>query len=363
MKIIVAYASAGAGHTRAAEAIYKYLKGYYPQAEIKIVDVLEKSNRLFRDSYLGGYRFLIRQAIMLWHFAFWITSFKYLRKTSRLIASGLNQFSTLAFASFLERENPDFLISTHFLPSEISAGLKLRGKIKAKIITVITDFGVHPFWISPGTDIYIVASEITKSLLVKEGVLEKKISVLGIPTDEKFLKSYSRQAIAKKIGIAPDKFTVLLMTGSFGIGPLEEIAEALHEEVQLLVVCASNRNLYQNLQKKNLANVKTFGFIQNPEELMAASDLIITKPGGLSISEILCMELPPIFISAIPGQEMENQEILRNYGVGLFLKTIPEIKFTVMDLKNHPEKLNSIRESIRKIKKPHTLEEIRDVVC
>lgn len=363
MKVIVTYASAGAGHFKAAEAIYNYLKEYSPRINIQLVDILEKSNLIFKSGYIWGYNFIVRNVLFFWSFLFWITSVKPLRKVTRLIISFINTSNTTRFSKFLIHENFDFIISTHFFPSEISARLKKIKKIKSKIISVITDFGVHPLWISQGTDIYIVASKYTKQKLLLEGIEEDKICEFGIPVDFKFLKQYSGAELATRIGIDIDKFTVLIMTGSFGIGPLEDIVKMLYQQVQVLVVCANNKKLYTNLKKANLDNVKIFGFIDNPQELMSISDLIITKPGGLSIAEILAMELIPIFISAIPGQETENARILSQYNVGLSPKSIEEIKDVVFDFKNHPDKLMMMKENIRKISKPSCLKEICNVIC
>ncbi|MEK9169393.1 MAG: glycosyltransferase, partial [Patescibacteria group bacterium] len=137
---------------------------------------------------------------------------------------------------------------------------------------------------------------ITKNRLLHMGIEEQRIKEFGIPSAPGFLKIQDREQIAKKLGIEAKKFTMLVMTGSFGVGPLEEIAGSLCADAQVLVVCGRNKTLFKRLEKKNLSNVLAFGFINNPEELMAVSDVIITKPGGLSIAELLNMELFPIFI-------------------------------------------------------------------
>jgi processive 1,2-diacylglycerol beta-glucosyltransferase len=153
------------------------------------------------------------------------------------------------------------------------------------------------------------------------------------------------------------------MTGSFGIGPMEKIVEALHKDVQLLVVCAKNDKLAMKLSQRNFPGVKVFGFVDNADELMAVSDLIITKPGGLSTSEILVMELAPIFICAIPGQEMGNVRALASSGIGIELGNVDRIKKAVLEYKEHPEKLFTIKERIRGVRKPDAAEEICNVVC
>jgi len=362
MKVLITYASAGAGHRRVAEAVYNYLKENRPELELEIVDILDKTNALFRFDYTKGYTFLVRRAVRLWHFAFWLTEFSLLRPLTKLIASIIDQVNTRQFSAFLIRKDPDYIISTHFLPSEIAVLLKRQGKIKSFVMTIITDFGVHPFWIQEGTDLYVVASEFTKNKLLDEYVPSRRVKVFGLPSDEKFLKQFDRQSLSAKIGIAADKFTVLLMTGSFGTGPLEGIAELLCQDVQVLVVCAGNKKLYARMTKRNLPNVKVFGFVNNAEELMAISDIIVTKPGGSTIAEILNMELAPIFISVIPGQEEGNVEALAEKGIGSTPKDIHEIKDMVLDFKAHPEKLEKVRAAMRLIKRPFSCKEISDVI-
>lgn len=363
MKVFVVYASAGAGHFKAAEAIYSYLRQNYKNIELKLTDVLQKSNILFRSIYTYGYALIVNYLRPLWAIGFWLTYTKFLRlpiKGGRFI---INRINTENFAKFLVQENPDFIISTHFLSSEVSSYLKRTQKINSKIITVITDFGIHPFWLSDGTDIYIVASDLTRQQLIREGIDENRVKDWGIPVDLKFLKKYEEDILCSKFNLDKDKFTILIATGSFGIGPIEEIVDLLYKDVQILAVCAKNRRLYKRLKNKNYPNVRVFGLVDNIEELMAVSDIIITKPGGLTISECLAMDLSPIFISAIPGQETENLKILAHYGMSIYPANIAEIKNIGIDFKEHPDKLKKIKERISKIKKPTATRELCDAVC
>jgi processive 1,2-diacylglycerol beta-glucosyltransferase len=362
MKVLIIHASAGAGHRRAAEAVYNYLKESSPDLDLVLLDALDKTNALFKFDYTKGYSFLIKYATTLWHWAFWSTDFKFLRSISRRVAQIINGINAQRLIRYFIQENPEVIISTHFLPSELAATLKKKDKITSKLITIITDYGVHPFWICPGTDLYVVASDFTRDRLVMEGVGVEKISVLGLPFDPKFLQHFDRRILCHKMGIDHKKFTVLLMTGSFGLGPLEEIVECLHKDCQVLVVCAGNKKLYARLLKRNLENVKVFGFISNTEELMAAAQVIITKPGGATITEVLIMELPVVFISAIPGQEIANVEALAGYGIGVSPKNIQEIKSIVLDLKNNPQRIEELRRKIREIQKPFACKELASVI-
>jgi processive 1,2-diacylglycerol beta-glucosyltransferase len=363
MKVVIAYASAGAGHLKAAQAIHNCLKQKSPQTQIHLVDILDKATPVFKYSYVWIYTFMVKHAFFLWGLLFAISEkgpLKWIARKSSTISHYLN---TKSFCRFLIEEDPDLIISTHFAPPELAAHLKDKGKIRARLVTVITDFGVHPFWVSRGTDLYIGASEYTKARLIEQGVAEDKIKICGIPVDPRFLIAHDRDSLCEKIGIKKDFFTVLVMTGSFGIGPIEKIVAGLCGEAQILVVCANNRKLFNRLSSKKLSTVKVFGFVNNADELMAVSEVIITKPGGLSTSEILVMNLAPIFISVIPGQERGNVQALASCGIGLELDDVIEIRKAVVDYRDHPEKLLQIHEKIAAVRKPNAAEEICNAVC
>lgn len=361
-KVIISYASAGAGHFKAAQAIYDYLKKERPDLEVKMVDALMKSGIFFRQSYIFGYPLLVKYLQWIWRFLFWLTHIKFLRPVTRGIVSFANRIATKRFADFLINENPDFIVSTHFLTSEISAHLKKTGRINSHLVTVITDFGMHPFWLSKETDLYIVSSATTCELLIGEGIEPERIKCFGIPVGTEFWQHYSKERFLKKFNLKEDKFNVLIVTGSFGIGPIEKIIKVLYKEVQILVVCARNHKLYRKLKNKNYPNCLVLGFVDNIQELMAVSDVIITKPGGMSISESLVMGLIPIFISPIPGQETENVEVLKRQGIGIYPKGIAGIKNIVLELKQNPDKLTRLKQDISAFIKPYAVRDISDVI-
>lgn len=362
MKIVIAYASAGAGHRKAAEAIYNYCREESKLLDITLIDIMERSHVLFRTIYIYGYLFLAKYAQWLWGFLFWITSRHCLIPLNNVWMSFIDRIHTRPFAEFLVKESPDIVISTHFLPARVAAYLKKKEKIESKLITVITDFGIHPFWIADGTDTYIVASSFTKKLLLAEGIAFEKIKDFGIPIDPKFNRVSKKNGQTKKFILKSHTLTVLITTGSFAIGPIEKIVELLYKDVQLIVVCAKNKRLYNKLKKKMYPDVIVFGYVDNIHELMAVSDIVIAKPGGLTTSEILSMELIPIFICPIPGQETKNIEAMKHFGIGNFPKRIEDIKTIVLDYKRHPDRIQETKEIIGKLKKPDACKDIYDVI-
>ncbi len=363
MKIIIAYASAGAGHRKAAEALYHHFKKADPSIDLRIIDVLKKANPLFKNIYRYGYHFLVSHIMWLWGALFWLTSLMSFNSIIKPLSLLISRINADRFVAFLISEQPDVIISTHFLPAELAAYLKRASKINSKIVTVITDFGIHPFWVLTGIDLYIVASSFTKGELLNYGVKESCISEFGIPVPLEFTKRYDKEALREKLGLARNKLNVLITTGSFGIGPIDKIVESLYQDFQLIVVCANNKQLYKRLKRKNYPNVLLFGFINNIPELMAITDIVIAKPGGLTTSELLNMELVPVFICPIPGQETMNISALAKFGIGKFASDVADIREIVFDYKAHPEKLTEVKERIRRIKKPNANQDIYDAVC
>ncbi len=362
MKIVVTYASVGYGHFKAAEAISHQLKDLYPDAKVSLVDILEGSPASFTSLYAGGYGFLVSRLPFLWGFVFWITRHSVLGPLIRGFLYPINKFFVSGYVKWLIQENPDCLVSTHFLPSEISAKLKEKKLIKSKLITVLTDLGVHPSWIHQGTDLYIVGSDAARRKLGEAGVKEQKIKILGIPVDEKFSKLHDLAALKRKL-LLRDKFTVLLISGSFGTGPLEKIVERLNPELQLIVVCARNKLLYKRLRKKQGEGLRIFGFVDNIHDLMLVSSVIVTKPGGQSIAEALNLELPPIFLNPIPGQEVSNIKILQELGIGMVARNITQLEKIIAELRDNPQKLEEQKQKIREFKRPEAAKEICRVIC
>jgi processive 1,2-diacylglycerol beta-glucosyltransferase len=357
-KIFIMYASAGQGHTKAAQVMYRFLMEHEPGADIRLLDALDYSSPALKFAYEASYNFIIRHAQWLWVLVFYATSLRLPFGLSRALNDFSNHCSSQALFDMLARENPDSIISTHFLPCQVAAWLKRRGIIRSFLTTGITDFGVHPLWVAKETDMYAVASVSTQRQLERMGVNPGTIVVTGIPVDPGNVAVNDVPALRAALGIPAGMFTVLLVTGSFGIGPLDEIAELLCRDCQVLVVCARNKVMYTRLSACQLPNVKVYGFVQNMNELMAASDLVVTKPGGLSVSELLVRCTVPVFICAIPGQESENVHALRREGIGTYCRSPKAVRKAVLAFKEHPQQLAAMREAIARVRKPRSAEEI-----
>ena len=351
-KVLLVYTSAGAGHQKAAEALYQYLKDNHSFFELKIIDLLDYTPASFRLLYSKGYIFLISKLPWLWYLFYRMA---FLCANNRIFAC-LDYLTALPFVDLLERERPDVVISTHFLTSSILTVFKKKNPAQEiKLVSIITDYNLHPLWLGEGVDLYIAACDFAREELLKRNVPADKIRVCGIPAKEKFYRQADRREIAQKLGVDPSAFTALVITGAVGLGPIEEIVHALAGEVQLLVVCGNNKNLYRRLTGLNLPRVKPFPLIDYVDELMSVSDAVVTKAGGLTITESLAKGLPMVFFSNIPGLESANARVLSENGCAFNTTSIAEIKQRVLSLKNNPALYQETVSRITRFRKSQTL--------
>ncbi|VAX37980.1 hypothetical protein MNBD_UNCLBAC01-346 [hydrothermal vent metagenome] len=356
MKILTIHASAGAGHLKAAEAIYKSIQKYTAH-EVVFVDALDYTYPLFKKFYRDTYVFLISKFPFVWKWGFMLLDIPKIQGLVRFFRRGYNRFNGGKLHHFLKEEQFDYIFSTQFLSTEVAAAMKRSGEISGKLITVVTDFDVHRIWTAEEVDMYAVASDWTKKKLKRIGISEKKIIVTGIPTDEKFFHPGDIKVLKQSLELQENIFTVLIATGSFGIGPIEEILNRL-EGFQVMVVCGHNKNLFQRLSSQQSELIKIFGLVDNMPELMAVADMMVTKPGGLSISEALVSQLPMIFFNAIPGQEENNIKVLKEYGIGISDCSVDEIAMELKKMRDTKDIFLTAVKRTQKLARPSAAKDI-----
>lgn len=364
MKIFIVHAPAGAGHKRAAEAIKDAFDRAKTSHEARVINSLDYTNTLFSRSYTWGYNFLVAKTPSLWGFFFYLTNFGLFQFFIRPLRQIVNFINSVVFYRFIIRENPDCVISTHFLSTDIVSNLKALKLYHGKHITCITDYGVHAFWIAKHVDNYVVASEYSKKELIAKGIAAEKIRILGIPVQHKFTEKVDKEIAVRKLGLKEGLFNILIIGGGLGVGPIPALVKAISGcacPFQLVVVCGNNKELVGEL--KGLAAgakmpVKVYGFVENVNEIMDASDVMISKPGGLSISEALIKGLPVLASSYIAGHEEKNLMFLEKNNVGIGLKSVEEAPQKLQTLYASKDLLNSMKEKARQLGKPSAADDI-----
>ncbi len=361
MKILIVYATAGAGHRRAAEAIYHGFKASNSPHDVVLVDSLGHTNLFFKKTYSGVYTFLITSLPSVWGFFFGMLDIPFLRPLVRIVRRIYNFTNAYGFHQYLQKENFDYIISTHFLGNEVAAALKRKGQISSRIISVVTDFDVHSIWLAEGIDFYTVATDWTARKIISMGIQKEQVIVTGIPTHDNFSQPKNVAQLRAKMHMKEGRFTVLIATGSFGIGPIEEILYQI-KDFQVAVICGHNKNLYERLKGLGSDSVKILALVNNMDEMMGLADVMITKPGGLSISEALVSNLPMIFFNAIPGQEANNVKVLATYGVGISNCPVPKISLELKHLESSAAEFAQLKERIKSLARPHAVKDIMKII-
>lgn len=364
-KVLIVHASAGDGHKRAAEAVYDaFLESKNSDIEVTLIDSLDYTNSLFKSCYRIGYLVLVKYLPTLWGLAYHLLDSRFFFTLNRPLRRLINAVNTKRLKQFLVDEKFDIIISTHFLGVEVISHLKKKGILSTLLIAALTDFRPHYYWQSDGVDLYAVAAESTKAELIKRGVDEGRIRVAGIPVRKGFSDGISKEQARKAIKIKPDRFTILVMGGGFGVGPIKETVLSLQKlefDCQVVAVCGHNIKLAQKLISLNASFRKPtyiFGFCKNIDEVMAASDVMVTKVGGITAAETLSKGLPVLTINPIPGQEMNNAAFLFNNNVGFKLRKVREVNYIVDIFYKSPERLNQISQDIHKLARPHAAGDI-----
>lgn len=368
---MVVYAYAGIGHKKAADAVAGALSKS-SGTEVINIDVLGHTNAIFKFLYPRIYLFLITRASLLWGFFYYLLDLRFIDIFMAPLRRVFHRVHAKRFIRYLIRENPDAVVCTHFLPAEVISYLKRRGIFKGRLITIITDFMPHSFWMARGSDYFVAAIERTKKDLVRRGIEEARIKVFGIPCEAKFAISSPKENVMNKLALEKGFFNLLIMGGGFGTGPVKDIIASLstmesdvRDGLQLIVICGKNKKLLEELNHlKPGAGVKLaiFGFMDNINEFMDISDCIITKSGGLTVSEALSKSLPMIIIDPIPGQETRNCRILSGYGTAVCARNAKEITGYVRDFIALPDKMIGMKARINLLSFPNAADEIADFI-
>ncbi len=366
-KIIILYSTAGMGHKKAALAIYKVFSSYKEEVDVKVIDVLDYATRLYKYLYLNFYVFLMSRGKWLWGKMYYISNNMYVDRLTRKTREKLD-YKGVSIADFLLKEDPDAIIATHFLLPSIAGILKVRRGLKSRLYTVITDYGPHAYWLSRHISRFFVGSESVLKETVLMGVPPDKINVTGIPTTEEFRKDFDLDEVRETHGIMKGKKTVFIMSGGFGVGPIEKMLVLLNSseaDKQVIVVCGHNKKAYDDI-KALRARLKypviLFGFTDKVAELMAVSDLMITKAGGISVTEAMNSRLPMVLFGSVPGQETWNEIFLTGKKAAVKAEKIEDIPRFVDEVLLLEDRRKVMKDSIEKIRRPFAAEKIVEIV-
>lgn len=318
-KILLLPASIGSGHYRSAEALKKAILQLDENSDVKIVDFLECVNPVLRRIATRTYLEMIEIAPKIYDTAFsWTGDSTILPEFKGL----LGRVGDKRLQDLVDEYQPDIIVGIHFFSVASISNLKESQKITPKTVAVNTDFVVHPIWAHRNIDLYIVASDVLAEELARHGAPREKIVPAGIPIDHDIWKYRSKKQSRKKLGLSVDLPTILIMGGGLGMGVVESFKKIRNfpTSIQIICVAGKNKELFEKLQKlsaKSKHPVLLYSYIDFIDVVMSAADLLISKPGGMTISEALALGLPLIIVDPLPGQEDYNTAFLTTAGAGI----------------------------------------------
>ena len=368
-KILVLSAAVGAGHLRAAEAVTLALRQLAPDALVQNVDVLTLTNAAFRRVYGEAYLDLVNHAPhLLGYFYDRMDRPQPKRRTRDKLLSLVERLNLAKFIDLVKGEKWDVIVSTHFLPAEIVATLRKKRKTQVPQILVTTDFETHRLWVHKPVELYTTATEEGAAYLATFGVDPEKIRVTGITIHPKFSEPGDRAAALKAHELDGSRPIVLQLAGGFGVGPIEQLYRGLLDlktPLQIVAVCGKNEKTLAKLKTIAVPShhkAKLMGFTTQMDELLTAADLVLTKPGGLTTSEVLARGAAMAIVNPIPGQESRNSDYLLENGAAVKINNLATMGLKLEPLLADRKRLETLKANAKRSGHPQAAFDVAQLV-
>lgn len=364
--ILVVTASMGSGHNKAANAVAEAIKRKYPVNKINVIDFMSTETAYFNSLVKDIYLKMLDHTPSVYEFFYKFTSDSTKGST---IQSVFAHAMKKDMRELIKKYEADMVICTHPFPCAAASYLKQTGEINIPLITVMTDFCVHQFWLYKNIDIYFTANDLLKKEMVNQGLLEERIFVTGIPVGYNFRVDYNRDDLLTKFKLEKDKPVALIMGGGLGLGGVKNALcqlERLKKDIQILVITGANVALWSEMNEyaqHSKHKIFVWGYSHNIQEFMSVATFLISKPGALTISEALTRELPMILHDPIPGPEVDNAKFVSDNGAAIWVRHQDTLDAVVREVLSDATILPKLRNNAKVLKKPYASDNIADVIA
>lgn len=361
--VLILTASAGAGHVVAARALEEEFRRTAPSLRVENHDLLTTATPFFRALYAGGYLGIVRHWPAAFGALYDATDRPHggIRSSLRIAVQNINLRRAMRL---IETKQPALIVNTHFLPAEIVAQLRRRGRLNCPQATVTTDFQTHALWANPPTERYFTATREGAAHLAACGVSPECVRVTGIPVRAAFRDASPRDAARATLGLEREGPIVLMLCGGFGVGPVERLLRELlgmRLDARIAVIAGKNEPLRARLERAARGSARRtsiVGFTDAMHVWMRAADVVVTKPGGLSASEALVCGVPLVLVNPIPGQETRNADYLLEHGAAIRVAEPGLLGFRVETLLADEQRMASMRSAAIALGRPDAAREI-----
>ncbi|WP_274649385.1 MGDG synthase family glycosyltransferase [Paenibacillus humicola] len=311
----------GSGHTQAAYALAFGLRELNPNIQTRVIELGKFLNPVIGPLIMNAYRKTVSKQPKL---VGKLYHRQYKKSMNRFTQLALHRIFYTHTLKVFDQLKPDLIVCTHPGPNAVVSRLKRLGLVDIPLYTLITDYDAHGTWTSSEVNKYLVSTPLVKRKLTDRGIPASRIEVTGIPVHPDFWHTHDKSEIQAKFGLKPIP-TVLIMGGGWGIMYSDDILEYMtrwRDRIQL-IYCVGNNDKARERMLADPAfqhpNIQVLGFTKEVSKLMDVSDLLITKPGGMTCTEGLSKGIPMLFYEPIPGQEEVNCEYFVEYGFGEML--------------------------------------------
>ena len=360
MDVLFLSVSAGGGHLKAAEAIKEKIEQVYPGSRTMIVDVFRHLNPVVDKLIIGSYLSTLKKTPNIYGKLYEISE---AGDNISDLSNTVNKLLSFKIKKLINEFAPSIIVCTHPFPLQMVATLKSRGKISTPSVAVVTDYVAHPLWFHNCADAYVVAHQHIKYDMIERGVPEEIIYPYGIPVCSDFLYRRNRKDLLTEFGLQ-DKLTALIMGGSLGFGEIKNTFLSMlnsKKDLQIIVITGKNVKLKRQLEiyaQHKDKKVVLLSYTTRIPDLMDVADFIITKPGGMTVSEALVKELPMFIISPIPGQEERNALFLVNNGAAARIMDNGRTDSILSQIIDNPLRVRHMKEMSRYLARPNAAMDI-----
>lgn len=373
--LLILSVSAGNGHVRAAQALAASAETLAPPCRATHIDAMAHVASGFRKVYTDWYLQLVNRAPELWSYLHQKADSTPHSATSQRLRRAIERVSAGALLREIQRARPDAIVCTHFLPAELLMREQSKGRLDCPVWLQVTDYDLHNMWIVPGMAGYLAATEEVAFRMRARGLPAERIHVTGIPVMPAFSQpaapELERDANVARLGLDPARQVVLMAAGGAGVGDLPSmVARVLalggpDADFQVIAVAGRNAAAHESLKalaQRHPGRLVAIGFTNEMEKLMAAADLVVTKPGGLTISECLALGRPMLLVSPIPGQEEHNAGFLMEEGAAWLAYDAIGLEYKIARLMADTGKLAHMAQRSRALGKPTAARAVLDCV-
>ena len=361
MKVLVLTLSFGSGHVRAAQAVADELGRQVPASNVLVVDALAECRSLFRAGYEWPYWLMLRYAPGLWDR---FSSARVSHKHASTAPAWAFRMGCPKVFSTIKSFDPDVIVAAEVAACEMAAIARRLGLTQAPILSVITDYESEPIWVQPEVDAFTVPDENVRTELISWGAPANRISICGIPVDSAFDAVHDLKAVRRRHGISDQAPVVLLMGGGMGPTRMDQVARQLCESnVPMHIVAIAGkdkraRRRLENVKVDGPVSLRVLGWTDDVPALMQAARILVTKPGGLTISEAALCSLPVVFFDPIPGAEFVNARRMVDAGAAMMAQGPVETARVIISLLRDDESTDAMALRSKKMARPAARKEI-----